>query len=141
MDLACDVLGDGPPVLLIHGTAPRLWESLPERLAAQHRVIAYDRRGFGGSTHPPIKSLTVHADDAATLLDGEPAVVVGWSIGAVVALELAVRHPAAVERIVAIEPPLHAARGVPRPEIMRAVLGAKLKHALWGEPAGARHFL
>src|SRR3954471_13924008 len=100
-----------PAVLLIHGTAAALWGDLPARLAARHRVVDYDRRGYDGSSGPAPSSLAAHTDDAAAplaRLDLAPAVVVGWSVGGIIALDLAVRYPARVAGLVLLEPPLHA---------------------------------
>lgn len=55
IDLHYEDHGTGTPVVLIHGypLSSRSWEKqLPDLLAAGHRVIAYDRRGFGMSSHP-----------------------------------------------------------------------------------------
>lgn len=109
--------GTGSPVLLVHGTAvhPRVLEGVATRIASSHRVISYDRRGFLDSASVPLPDdasyLRRSADDAALLLRelGAPrAAVVGWGYGAVVALALAVHHPACVARVVAFEAPLHA---------------------------------
>jgi pimeloyl-ACP methyl ester carboxylesterase len=111
--------GAGPPLLLIHGTGgdADVWRATIPLLAARHRVIAYDRRGFGRSAAPfPARkdAYAAHADDARALLDelvpGEPACVVGWSAGGIVALHLAVAHPERVRALVLIEPPLWARR-------------------------------
>lgn len=103
--------GTGAPVLLVHGTAPPLWGALAGQMASFARVIEYSRRGFSGSTGAEVHSLREHADDAAWLLDSldaTPAVVVGWSIGGVIALDLALRYPGKVRALVLLEPPLHA---------------------------------
>ena len=135
--------GSGPPVLLVHGTAARVWGDLPDRLAACGRAIHYDRRSFGRSTHPPLADLAGHRRDAAALLDAldaAPAVVVGWSIGGVLALDLAVADPAKVRGLVLIEPPLHAKRR-PTPRMARAVVGGQLLGRLGRPKAGAETFL
>jgi pimeloyl-ACP methyl ester carboxylesterase len=109
--------GAGPPLLLIHGTGcdADVWEAVLPSLAARHRVIAYDRRGFGRSPGPAptgAGAFAVHADDARALLDAltpaEPAFVVGWSGGGIVALHLALSHPRRVRALVLVEPPLWA---------------------------------
>jgi pimeloyl-ACP methyl ester carboxylesterase len=130
-------------VLLVHGTAPPLWGSLPELLARSHRVIAYDRRSFGASPGPRPRDLRRHADDAAALLERRvagPALVVGWSMGAMVALQLACRRPELVAGLALLEPPFRAKRR-PRPAMLGAVGGAVLLGRLGRPAAGADRFL
>ena len=83
--------GSGEPaVLLVHGTAAALWGDLADRLAPAHRVVDYDRRGYGGSHGPAPQSITEHTADAVGLLDRlgiGSAVVVGWSVGGIIALD------------------------------------------------------
>jgi pimeloyl-ACP methyl ester carboxylesterase len=105
--------GDGRPLLLIHGAGEdsTMLAGQAEALAAAgYRVITYDRRGTGRSGRDawPGNGADQHADDAAALLArlaDRPATVLGLSSGAVVALALAARHPDAVARVVAWEPP------------------------------------
>src|SRR5262245_28798591 len=87
-DLAWREKGAGPPVLFIHGTAADVWDGLFDRVAGGCRAIRYDRRGFGASAHRPLQDLSRHAEDAAGLmkaLDATGAIVVGWSIGGIIA--------------------------------------------------------
>jgi pimeloyl-ACP methyl ester carboxylesterase len=106
--------GDGPPVLLIHGGLGVLevWGEVQDALATTHRVISYDRRGHGRSPNGT-SDMRVHARDAAALVDnvaGEPAIVVGWSGGAAVAMELIRTHSEQIRAAVLIEPGFHVAR-------------------------------
>lgn len=135
--------GSGPAVLLINGTAPALWGRLPETLAESHRVIDYDRRSFGESTAPEPRDPRRHAEDAAAILmhlRAAPALVVGWSMGAVIALELACRHSELVTGLVLLEPPFRAKQH-PRPVMLGAVAGATLLGRLGRSAAGAERFL
>ncbi|MDP9293805.1 MAG: alpha/beta hydrolase [Actinomycetota bacterium] len=134
--------GSGPLVLLIHGTAPAIWGDLPALLSESHRVITYDRRSFGSSPGAAPRELTTHAADAVTLLRrcGGPATLVGWSIGAVIAIEVAAEHPELVDGMVLLEPPLHAKRH-PRAAMVSAIAGATLLGKLGRPEAGARRFL
>lgn len=141
--LALRERGHGPAVLLVNGTAPSLWGSLPETLAHTHHVIEYDRRSFADSPAPPPTDPHRHAQDAAevlTLLRVAPALVVGWSMGAVIAVELACRHPDLVSGLVLLEPPFRAKQH-PRPTMLRAVVGATLLGRLGRPAAGAERFL
>lgn len=140
--LPVHVEGRGPWVLLIHGTAPPAWGRLPALLASDARVVTYTRRSFVGPPKVTPRSLSDHADDAAAVLDGldaRRAVVVGWSIGGVIALDLAVRRPDLVGSLVLLEPPLHAKRH-PSPAMVRAILGARVRGAL-GRRSGGERFL
>lgn len=106
--------GDGPTVLLIHGTVGVLevWGDCQDALATTHRVISYDRRGHGRSPNGT-SDMRVHARDAAALIDhvaGEPVIVVGWSGGAGVAMELMRTHPEHVRAAVLIESVFHLPR-------------------------------
>ena len=110
-DLAWTEKGTGQPVLFIHGTAAPIWGDLCDRVASTSRAIRYDRRSFGASAHRPIADLSRHAEDAAALLealDARGAIIVGWSIGGIIAAELAARQPALVRGLVLLEPPLWA---------------------------------
>jgi pimeloyl-ACP methyl ester carboxylesterase len=114
--LAYVVRGAGRPVVLICGAGRHeVWDrgGALTALAAAHRVVAYDRRGWGASSAPATPDYARHAEDAASLVRavvGGPATVVGWSGGGNVALRLAVRHPDLVGALVLVEPPFHAVR-------------------------------
>jgi len=99
--------GAGPPLLFISGTGgdlrvqPNVFASpLPKAFD----LLAYDQRGLGQTDKPDAPySMADYADDAAALLDHvgwDRARVVGVSFGGMVAQELALRHPARVERLV-----------------------------------------
>ncbi len=139
--LSVEVRGDGPTVVLVHGTAPPAWGRLPALLTPDHRVVRYHRRSFPPSDPGPVRSLRAHADDLAALLvrEGAPATVVAWSIGGVVALDLALRRPDVVAGLVLVEAALHLKRR-PSPAMMRAVVGARLAGRRRAT-VGARRFL
>lgn len=112
--------GSGLPLLLIHGNGANTltWGRTFDDLAAEHRAISYDRRGFGRSPGPPARRLSDHVADAAALLeelDAAPAAVLGWSAGGVVALGLAVERPDLVSALILEEAAyallLHPTRG------------------------------
>jgi pimeloyl-ACP methyl ester carboxylesterase len=115
VELAYEERGSGPAVLLVHGMADAAagWEPAAQALAAQARVIAYDRRGYGASGAPePYERTTVEeqAEDAAALLRGlraGPAVACGRDVGALACLDLARRHRALVRGVVLADPALY----------------------------------
>jgi pimeloyl-ACP methyl ester carboxylesterase len=105
--------GAGPPVLLIHGTGATsdFWGRAADRLAESCHLVTYDRRGTGRSANRPTGHHDVHAEDAAEVIRSlgvGQMTVVGWSMGGIVALCLAHRHPELVRRLVLQEPPLYA---------------------------------
>ena len=88
-------------------------EVLANELADDFTVVTYDRRGLSRST--PIRAeryeIATHADDAARLigaLSGEPVFVFASSLGALIGVELAARHPGLVRLLIAHEPGLYA---------------------------------
>jgi non-heme chloroperoxidase len=88
IDLYYEDHGTGDPVVLIHGypLSSRAWDKqLPPLLAAGHRVLAYDRRGFGRSSQPTSGyNYDVFAADLAALLDTldlRDVTLVGHSMG------------------------------------------------------------
>jgi pimeloyl-ACP methyl ester carboxylesterase len=110
--------GEGVPVLLIHpaGATASTWGPATEELARIGRVIAFDRRGYARSGGEPARSVATHTADAAALLEHlgtPPAVVVGTSAGAAIAVDLAVRRPDLVRAVVAHEFPWRFARRIP----------------------------
>ena len=103
--------GTGPAVVLIHGNLVTLDDmdasGLIGRLAVDHRVIAFDRPGYGHSPRPRDRLWTPTAQahalhEAMRALGVEQAVVVGHSMGALVATSLALDYPDAVSRLVVI---------------------------------------
>jgi pimeloyl-ACP methyl ester carboxylesterase len=94
--------GVGPPVVLLHGNAVTLDDfnasGLIEQLAMNHRVIAIDRPGFGHSARPRKKLWTPTAQAkliraALANLNVERPMIVGHSMGTMVALAMALEYP------------------------------------------------
>jgi pimeloyl-ACP methyl ester carboxylesterase len=117
-DLYYEEIGEGVPILLIHpaGSTASTWGLLTDDLAQVGRVIAYDRRGYARSGGEPVRSMSTHTADAAAILEGlrtPPAVVVGTSAGAAIAVDLAVRRPDLVQGVVAHEFPWRFTRHLP----------------------------
>jgi lipase len=85
----------GPLVVAVHGTTAHhlAWEPLARDLVVDHRIVAVDLRGRGGSRElPPPYGVAAHVDDLAAVVEelGEgPVIIVGHSIGGTVAVEAA----------------------------------------------------
>jgi pimeloyl-ACP methyl ester carboxylesterase len=107
--------GAGPVLLVVQGGAGGAEGAagLARQLADAFTVVSYDRRGLARSPldgpADAAASIEQHADDAGLLLAAltdEPAFAFGSSIGALIGLDLASRHPEQVGVLVAHEPPL-----------------------------------
>jgi pimeloyl-ACP methyl ester carboxylesterase len=105
--LAWDEAGSGQPVVLVHaGVADRrMWDPLMAPLAAGHRVIRYDARGFG-ETLPPVGPWAHHADLLGLVdeLRLERPHLVAASMGAGIAVEAALARPPAIASLVLAAP-------------------------------------
>jgi pimeloyl-ACP methyl ester carboxylesterase len=110
-ELDVTVIGEGEPVLTIHGgLAPGTFDAMfqePE-LRENFRLIAYGRQGYG-TDYDTSSEYSVHdtVSDALAVLQsagGEQGHVVAHSLGGAYALQLAVDHPDAVKSLTLIEP-------------------------------------
>jgi 2-succinyl-6-hydroxy-2,4-cyclohexadiene-1-carboxylate synthase len=112
MSLNVLVTGEGPAMLLLHGFSgsARSWGEHLEAWSVDHRIIAPDLLGHGGSeaaTDAARYALERQADDLAELLrllDVGRADTVGYSMGARLALVMALAHPGLVGRLVLESP-------------------------------------
>jgi pimeloyl-ACP methyl ester carboxylesterase len=103
---------NGPPILLVHGTAAwsGFWKDVAAHLAAgRWRVIAIDLPPFGWSDRDPAGRYgrIAQAERLSAVLGavaaGRPAVVLGHSFGAGAATELALRHPGQLRSLVLVD--------------------------------------
>jgi pimeloyl-ACP methyl ester carboxylesterase len=118
MVLDCAIYGEGPTVVLVHGTGGErqlTWsDQLP--LSKEYRLTVPDRRGYGASPPATRVDFDVDARDIADIL-GTGAHLVGFSYGAIGSLLAAAMRPDAVYSLAVIEPPAFAvARGEPNVE-------------------------
>lgn len=101
--------GAGPAVMLLHGNGVSLEDyrasGVMDALADTHRVIAFDRPGFGYSDRPRVTVWTPAAQAKLIVaamrgIGVHEAIVVGHSWGTMVALAMALDHPASVRGLV-----------------------------------------
>jgi len=107
IDIAYKTIGTGEPIVMIMGSSSTMdtWATgLLNRLAGQYRVIVFDNRGMGRTTASDAPfSIELFADDTAGLMSAlniSRAHVLGWSMGADIAQELALRHPEMVDSLI-----------------------------------------
>jgi len=121
-ELAVEVDGEGPAVLLVHGLGgtSNFYQVQADALAETHQVIRVDSAGAGRSEAREDISIATHADDLAAVLDAlgvASAAVVGHSMGTLVVRALAARHPAKVSALAllgAVAEPADAGRQAQR---------------------------
>jgi pimeloyl-ACP methyl ester carboxylesterase len=108
IELYYEVYGQGEPLLLLHGGTAFIesfFGQIPA-LSARYQVIVPDLRGHGRSTDSAAPlSYGLMADDIVGLMDAlgiAQADVVGWSDGGIIGLEVAMRHPERLRRLVTI---------------------------------------
>lgn len=108
--------GTGPAIVFLHaGVADkRMWRDQMAAFAGRHRVVAYDRRGFGESRYEA--ETFSHMQDLRAVLDGlgiERACLVGCSQGGRFAVDFALAFPQRVDKLVLVAP---AIGGAPQPQ-------------------------
>lgn len=132
--------GDGPPMLLVHGLggSHMNWCAVAPRLAERHRVWALDLPGFGRS-RPLAGRTTVRELQAATVrcleaLADEPVILVGNSMGGMISMLVAERHPEKVAALVLVD----AAMPAPwRDPVDPAILGLAAAYGIPGIGPGS----
>lgn len=99
--------GHGSPVVLLHGGLSNsdYWGNQVKALAAKHTVISIDSRGHGRSSRDDKPyGYDLMADDVVAVLDHlkiPRADIVGWSDGAIIGIDLALRHPDRIGKVFA----------------------------------------
>jgi pimeloyl-ACP methyl ester carboxylesterase len=128
-DLYVEEHGTGETLLLHQGLGQGSWAwryQVPV-FAQRFHTIAFDTRGTGRSLVPTEPyGIDDLADDAAQILDGRAAHVVGFSMGGYVALRLALAHPELVRSLILSGTGAGGPGRVPRPEHVREAFEAAL---------------
>ena len=115
-----EVHGRGEPVVLLHGAFMPItvtWAGWIEELSKSRQVIAVDMQGHGRTADIPRDLTSEHlADDVAALLTYlklPRADLIGYSMGGGVAMQVAVRHPGQVRKVVVMSAPFRRDGMVP----------------------------
>lgn len=122
---------DGTALVLMHGYAGSTadWDGVLATLALERRVIAYDHRGHGHSSHTPPYSFAGLTDDLLALLDTlglERVDLLGHSMGGVVAQRFALTHPDRVRSLLLMDTAARPSRGPLTGLVALLGLGARL---------------
>lgn len=150
--LACPIdFGNGQPVVLLHGiaTSSANWRSTAEHLRdIPAHILGLDLLGFGESPKPDESSysITVHAAAVAATIKrmhfGQPVIIVGHSMGCLIAVHVAKLYPDLVKKLILYEAPLY--EGLPakrrynlRRDLFYAMYRRIMKHPTYS-PGNAR---
>ena len=136
--------GTGSALLFIHGvaTSGQLWAPDLAELSSDFRLIVYNRRGYGASSSSP-HNWAAHADDAIALiekLNAAPAVVIGYSAGAMVALNVVLKRPDLVTRLVLLDPAVNLKQCL-TPGFLRTLAAVRLLRWLRRDRAAVKYWL
>jgi pimeloyl-ACP methyl ester carboxylesterase len=138
-----EVGGDGPSVLFIAGATGDCghFERVAGLLSDEFTVVTYDRRANSRSPRPrswKSTSTEEQSEDAARLIEElglAPVAVFGNSIGAIIGLDLVIRHPGLVRGAILHEPPMTAGMANPE-EVMGAIRQVVEVGMQWGGTQG-----
>lgn len=135
IDLHYETVGQGEPLLLLHGLGSRSedWQLQIPAFAGRYRMVTTDMRGHGRTSKPPGPySVPMMAADVFGLLDGlgiDAAHVAGLSMGGMIAFQMAVDRPERVRSLVIVNS---------GPELVARTLNERLR--VWQRLALARLF-
>ncbi|WP_353987443.1 alpha/beta fold hydrolase [Ruicaihuangia caeni] len=127
--------GTGPPVILVHGIASSsvTFEFVVPLIADDHRVISIDLLGFGGSPAPADAQYTIEEHVASLdrtireLQLDEPFVLVGHSLGCLIAARYAATRKRNVSRLVLVAPPIYLTPDAVPDPLERAAMGGYMR--------------
>ena len=118
MSIYTETIGHGQDLTLIHGwgMSGNIWESVADKLSGQFRVTLLDLPGYGRSSHHILDDYTLNAlADAIVHFMPRHSMVLGWSLGGMIAMQMALRHPEAIKKLilVAASPQFHISEDWP----------------------------
>lgn len=119
-----------------------MWSADLAELSAEFRFIVYNRRGYGDSSSSP-RNWARHAEDTIALierLNASPATIVGYSGGAIIALDVVLKRPDLVARLILLDPACNLNHCL-TPGFVGTLAGVKLLRWLRRDRAAAERWL
>jgi pimeloyl-ACP methyl ester carboxylesterase len=141
-----DYGGDGPVVILLHGflASKGYWKKVqPHLTSAGYHVIALDLLGFGSAPKPKKSRYSYeehiyHIQSALSYFTiDHPVILIGHSMGSLLAARYSVMFPEKVRHLVLINPPVYTSRAEVRKTlrnsgiVYRFLLDSRYRHVLW----------
>src|SRR5437899_7284178 len=104
LNMYCEVDGEGPPMLLMHGGTGSIPTKWIPYFSGQFRVIAMEQMGHGRTADVIDRPFHFHdmAEDTVELmrqLEIDSAVIVGYSDGGIIGIDMAIHHPERVAKL------------------------------------------
>jgi pimeloyl-ACP methyl ester carboxylesterase len=134
LNIAADE-GEGPVIVFLHGIASSAatFSGVIPQLSDHYRCLSFDLLGFGESPSPASSNFTIeeHVDAIRATIHSlkleAPFILVGHSLGSLLAARYAATHPSRVSRLVLVSPPLYVPPSQIGDPLVRARVGAYLK--------------
>ncbi|MBE9065358.1 alpha/beta hydrolase [Leptolyngbya cf. ectocarpi LEGE 11479] len=106
MELSIEHQGQGMPILCLHGHpgTGRCMAVFTDALAPDFQTLAPDLRGYGRSRAKAPFTMEQHLEDLSGLLSqlDPPCLILGWSLGGILAMELALKHPEQIAGLILV---------------------------------------
>lgn len=140
--LQTQIRGKGLPLLCLHGHpgSGACMEVFSDRLSQRFKTIAPDLRGYGTSKAPGPFAMTDHLDDLEALLEQQSVskfAILGWSLGGILAMELALRHPERVQGLILVATSAYPRSNHPRTHWTDDALTGIAALINWAAPGSA----
>jgi esterase len=140
--------GAGEAVILLHGIFGYLSNlgNLARELSSAYRVISVDLRNHGNSPHHPQMDIPTLANDIVELIDDlglSAAILIGYSLGGKVAMQVALNYPSSVTKVVIadIAPVTYIPRKDPALEALLTISGIDVTSLEQADSVMAEHLL